>query len=38
MRLTPVSSINDPCLVRFVFIRVFVLLSWSMFTLVCFDI
>ena len=38
LELTPVSSINDSCLVEVVFIRIFVPPSWSMFTLPFFDI
>ena len=40
MRLepTPAYSINDSSLVRFVFIRGFVPLSWNMFTLVSFTL
>ena len=36
LELTLVSSINDPCLVRLVYIGVLVPLFWSVFTLVCF--
>ena len=35
LELTLVSSINDHCLVRLVYIVVVVPLSWSVFTLVC---
>ena len=38
LELTPVSSMNDSCLVEFVFIRVFVPPFWSMFTLVFFTL
>ena len=38
LELSPVSSINDSCLVELIFIRVFISLSWSMFTLVFFTL
>ena len=37
LELTLVSSINDRWLVKLVYIGVVVLLSWSVFTLVCFN-
>ena len=36
LELTLVSSIDDPCLVKLVYIEIVIPLSWSVFTLVCF--